>query len=100
MVLKRGFVSNLEKAVHFKRGKARTYKKDSVKLAHLHHVLVSASKGRDVTTGEDPKRFPLRGGNLDKKFHLVSWDIVCSSKEEGGMGIRSLSIVIRALLGK
>ena len=37
---------------------------------------------------------------MDKKFHLVSWDIVFSSKEKGGLGIRNLSIVNRALLGK
>ena len=85
----------MEEVVHFKRGKAHTYKKHYVKPAHLHHVLVSASKGCDVMAREDPKRFPPRGGwggNLDKKFHLVSWDIVCSSKEEGGLGIRSLSL--------
>ena len=56
--------------------------------------------------GKDPKRFSFGcgggggGENLDKKCHVVSWDIVCSSKEEGGLGIRSLSIADRALLGK
>ena len=40
------------------------------------------------------------GGNLDRKIHSVKWNIVCSGKENGGLGIRSLSIVNRALLGK
>ena len=40
------------------------------------------------------------GGNLEKKIHLVSWDIACFSKEKGGLGIRRLSIINRALLGK
>ena len=40
------------------------------------------------------------GGNLEKKIHLVNWNIVCTSREKGGLGIRSLSIVNRALLGK
>ena len=37
---------------------------------------------------------------MKKKIHLVSSDVVCSSKEKGGLGIRRLSIVNRALLGK
>ena len=40
------------------------------------------------------------GGNLERKIHLVNWDIVCSSKEKGGLGIRSLSNFNKALLGK
>ena len=40
------------------------------------------------------------GGSLEKKIHLVSWDIVCSTKEKGGLGIHCLSIVNKALLGK
>ena len=40
------------------------------------------------------------GGNIEKKIHLVNWDLVCYAKEKGGLGIHSLSIVNRALLGK
>ena len=40
------------------------------------------------------------GGNLDRKIYLVKWDIVCSSKVKGGLGIRSLSNFNKALLGK
>ena len=40
------------------------------------------------------------GGNLERKIHLVNWDIVCSSKEKGGLGIRSLSNFNKALLEK
>ena len=40
------------------------------------------------------------GGNLGRKIHLVNWDIVYSSKEKGGLGIRSLSNFNKALLGK
>ena len=40
------------------------------------------------------------GGSLERKIHLVNWKYACSSKEKGGLGIRSLSIVNRALLGK
>ena len=40
------------------------------------------------------------GGNLERKIHLVKCDIVCSSKVKGGLGIRSLSKLNKALLGK
>ena len=40
------------------------------------------------------------GGNLERKIHLVNWDIVYSSKEKGGLGIRSLSNFNKALLEK
>ena len=40
------------------------------------------------------------GVNLERKIHLVKWDIVCSSKVKGGLGIRSLSKFNKALLGK
>ena len=46
------------------------------------------------------RNFLWGGGNLDWKIHLVNYNIVCSGKENGGLGIRSLSIVNRALLGK
>ena len=40
------------------------------------------------------------GGNLDRNIHLVNYDIVCPSKGNDGLGIRSLSMFNRALLGK
>ena len=35
-----------------------------------------------------------------REFHLVNWNMVCSSKEKGGWGVRDLSLVNKALLGK
>ena len=40
------------------------------------------------------------GGNLERKIHLVSWDAVCLGKEKGGLRIRSLATLNKALLGK
>ena len=44
--------------------------------------------------------FLLGGGNLERKIHLVKWDIVCSSKMKGGLGIHRLTNFNKALLGK
>ena len=40
------------------------------------------------------------GRTLKKKPHLVSWSIVSTYKRNGGLGVRSLSLLNHALLGK
>ena len=40
------------------------------------------------------------GGNLEKKGHLVNWEVVCAVKEKGGLGLRKLTLLNKALLGK
>ncbi|RVW41216.1 Retrovirus-related Pol polyprotein from type-1 retrotransposable element R2 [Vitis vinifera] len=47
-----------------------------------------------------PKRFPMGGGNLEGKVHLVKWDAVCTEKHKGGLGLRRIATLNRALLGK
>ncbi|RVX10927.1 putative ribonuclease H protein [Vitis vinifera] len=39
-------------------------------------------------------------GNLEKKAHLVNWEVVCADKENGGLGLRKLALLNKALLGK
>ncbi|RVW58645.1 putative ribonuclease H protein [Vitis vinifera] len=39
-------------------------------------------------------------GNLEKKTHLVNWEVVCADKEKGGLGLRKLAFLNKALLGK
>ena len=40
------------------------------------------------------------GGNLERKVHLVNWEVVCAEKEKGGLGLRKLVLLNKALLGK
>ena len=40
------------------------------------------------------------GRNLERKAHLVKWEVVCGNKEKGGLGIRKLTLLNKALLGK
>ncbi|RVW14277.1 Transposon TX1 uncharacterized 149 kDa protein [Vitis vinifera] len=40
------------------------------------------------------------GGNLEGKIHLVKWDVVCTEKLNGGLGLRRIATLNRALLGK
>ena len=44
--------------------------------------------------------FLWQGRSGGKKFHLVDWASVCKPKQEGGLGIRPLREMNRALLGK
>ena len=44
--------------------------------------------------------FLWRGGNLEKKGHVVNWEVVCAVKEKGGLGLRKLTLLNKALLGK
>ena len=37
---------------------------------------------------------------MERKTHLVKWDVVCGDKEKGGLGIRKFTIMNKALLGK
>ena len=39
------------------------------------------------------------GSNLEKKAHLVNWEVVCADKEKGGLGLRKLALLNKALLG-
>ncbi|RVW72687.1 putative ribonuclease H protein [Vitis vinifera] len=40
------------------------------------------------------------GGNMKRKAHLVNWEMVCAGKEKGGLGLRKLVLLNKALLGK
>ncbi|RVX14105.1 putative ribonuclease H protein [Vitis vinifera] len=40
------------------------------------------------------------GGALEQKPHLVRWSIVCDDKGKGGLGVKSLGLFNKALLGK
>ncbi|RVW64952.1 putative ribonuclease H protein [Vitis vinifera] len=40
------------------------------------------------------------GGQMEGKTHLVNWEVVCTDKAKGGLGIRKLALLNKALLGK
>jgi hypothetical protein len=45
-------------------------------------------------------RFFWQGDSEKKKYRLAKWSIVCSPKDQGGLGIRDLEVKNTALLGK
>ncbi|KAJ9693692.1 hypothetical protein PVL29_009580 [Vitis rotundifolia] len=40
------------------------------------------------------------GGHLERKVHLINWEVVCTQKEKGGLGLRKITVLNKALLGK
>ncbi|RVW95252.1 Eukaryotic translation initiation factor 4G [Vitis vinifera] len=40
------------------------------------------------------------GGSLERKVHLINWEVVCAQKEKGGLGLRKIILLNEALLGK
>ena len=62
--------------------------------------LFRLPKGVKARLEKIQRYFLWGGGTLERKFHLVNWNTVCSSKEKGGLGVRDLSLVNKALLGK
>ncbi|RVX18473.1 putative ribonuclease H protein [Vitis vinifera] len=40
------------------------------------------------------------GGALEQRPHLVRWTLVCLEKKKGGLGVRNLALMNKALLGK
>ncbi|RVW43838.1 hypothetical protein CK203_074112 [Vitis vinifera] len=40
------------------------------------------------------------GANGGSKVHLVRWEVVCADKDKGGLGLRKITLLNKALLGK
>ncbi|RVX19756.1 LINE-1 reverse transcriptase-like [Vitis vinifera] len=40
------------------------------------------------------------GGSLERKAHLINWEVVCTRREKGGFGLRKIDSLNKALLGK
>ena len=62
--------------------------------------LFRMPKGVKARLEKIQRDFLWGSGNLERKIHLINWNTVCSSKEKGGLGVRSLSTLDRALLDK
>jgi hypothetical protein len=45
-------------------------------------------------------RFFWQGDNEKKKYRLTKWSVVCSPKDQGGLGIHGLEVKNTALLRK
>lgn len=90
--------SFLDDNIYQKEGKL-TLKRSTLSRMHIYTIpLFELPKGTRLE--KIWKDFIWGGGHMDNKLHLVRWDTVCSNKKRGRLGIKNLSLVNRALLGK
>ena len=68
-------------------------------LSHILYcfkILVSVAKRLKKLRRD----FLWSGVGKGKKDHLLRWEVVCCSKEQGGLGLGKIYLKNRALLGK
>ncbi|RVX09618.1 putative ribonuclease H protein [Vitis vinifera] len=64
------------------------------------YVSISNAQGSSKKIRKLQRDFLWGGGTLERKAHLVKWEVVCVDKEKGGLGIRKLALLNKALLGR
>lgn len=69
-------------------------------LTNLLHVFICYPKQGELKIEKDSKRLPTRGGEPQRRPHLMNWLTACMEKKSEDLGIRNLSILNKALLGK
>ena len=37
---------------------------------------------------------------MERKIHLINWEVMCTQKKKGGLGIWKIDLLNKALLGK
>ena len=40
------------------------------------------------------------GGSVERKAHLIKWEVICADKNKRRLGLRKLVLLNKALLGK
>lgn len=84
------------------KGREQThfYKKHDINIPIYSMSLLHLSRGVNFRLETIQRDFLRGGGNLERKIHFINLKTTCLSKEKGGLGIRSLSNLNRALLEK
>ncbi|RVX19454.1 LINE-1 reverse transcriptase-like [Vitis vinifera] len=68
------------------------------KHANLSHVFVPKSVAKRLDKVQ--RDFLWGGGSAERKAHLIKWEAICEDKSKGGLGLRKLVLLNKALLGK
>ncbi|RVW55173.1 hypothetical protein CK203_066945 [Vitis vinifera] len=89
----------LEKTVHLQRGRI-TLIKSTLASMPIYQMSIFRMPKSLLKEWRKPKEISYGGGNWRGKVHLVKWDVVCTEKLNGGLGLRRIATLNRALLGK
>ena len=83
-----------------KGGRATLIRSSLSSLPIYHLSLFRAPLKVCVRLERIQRQFLWGGSDLEKKVSLVSWATVCTEKKKGGIGIKNLSKMNKALLSK
>ncbi|RVW47175.1 Pyruvate dehydrogenase E1 component subunit alpha, mitochondrial [Vitis vinifera] len=76
-------------------------KSEIIPVGEVEEILeLAAELGPLLKEWRKPKEISYGGVKLGGKVHLVKWDVVCTEKLNGGLGLRRIATLNRALLGK
>ena len=90
----------VEETISFQRGRL-TLRKNTISSLSIYLMSLFVIPRKVCARLEKIQRDFLWGGDtLEKKSHLVNWSAVCADMRQGGLGIRSLVALNKALLGK
>ena len=90
----------MEETIHFERGKTCANQKHLSNMPIYMMSLFRMPKSVKSRLEKIQRGFLWGGDSIVRKIHLVSWNFVSQGKEKGGLGIRRLDLLNRALLGK
>ena len=91
----------MEDFVHIKRRERLTLIRSTLSSLPIYYLSLFRMPHKVCARLDRIQRQFLWGGSdLDKKVYLVSWATVCTDKRKGGLGIKSFSKMIKALLCK
>ena len=88
-----------EEIILFKKGKANSNKKHLFQRTYIIHVSFCHPEAGEPKVGKDSKEFPFMGDVIEENPYLISWLTVYVGQRKGGLGIRTLSMLNKALLG-
>ena len=92
---------SLWKRQYLSKGRRLTFIKSTLSSLPIYLMSLFVIPRKVCTRLEKIQRDSLWGGSvLEKKVHLVNWSAVCADMRQGGLGIRSLVALNKALLGK
>ena len=83
-----------------KGGRATLIKSTLSNLPTYFLLLLHIPKTVILGLEQIQRNFLWGKGRLDKKPHLVRWEIVCKDKRSGGLGVKNLFWFNKALLSK
>ncbi|RVX00507.1 putative ribonuclease H protein [Vitis vinifera] len=93
-------ISPVEKTIYFKGRTYHLIKSTMASLPIYNMSLFRMPKSVANRLEKLQRDFLWGGGSLERKVHLIKWEVVCTQKKKGDLGIRKIDPLNKALLGK